>query len=490
MTKNKILLYWMLAIITMSIAGSSLLYAKGLFEKPDPLTVTTESDEEGLKVRASIDEGERQAFLDEMGRVYDFVKQAYYSEIDDEDLYEGAMMGMFGNLSDPYSAFISRKDAKRFSENIEGEFGGLGIYIDEGIDEETDIHYIKVVSPIEGTPAYYAGLRAGDLIIRVDDISTAEMSSNNAVKIMRGEPKTKVALTIKRNGVIFNVPIVRDIIKTIDLKSAMIDDDIAYIRIIRFTQQTPIDFTKAMKGFKSYKTLIVDVRDNPGGALSAVLQLSNLFLDEGQLILGTESRIPSEEKEYNATKDKLVPSDKKLFVMINGGSASASEIFAGAMKDNGRGLLVGTQTFGKGLVQTVRPYKGGLIKLTIAQYYTPAKIYINEIGISPDIELDSKISELSSDELLHAANMQDKDLVQLYVERKKGKIDENSVEEFQKELYEHGIRIENIEFIRRMLFINRNQYLNKIPVYSLEIDSVLSTLLDRIKDGTIDTSSE
>lgn len=466
-------------LVLINCAGEGIL-------KPTQDTLTLAQNDVGTTGDISaVDEQERQKFLVEIGQVYDFIKQAYYKEIKDEDLYEGALIGLFGNLGDPYSAFISRKDAEVFFERIQGEFGGLGIFIDEGIDAETGIHFIKVVSPIEGTPAYYAGLRTGDLIMAVNEKSTAEMSSDNAVKIMRGEPNTKVTLTVKRQNRIFKVDIVREIIHTIDLRSAKIDDDIAYIYMLSFTEKTPDDFKKAIKSFKDdYTTLIVDVRNNPGGSLEAVLQVADYFFEEDTLLLGTESRIPSEQKEYKATGKLLVPKDKKLYVMVDGGSASASEIFAGAIKDNGRGTLVGAKTFGKGLVQTVRPYKGGVVKITIAQYYTPSGAHINQVGISPDVEIEGP-EELSIEEALNAREVRDQDLVRLFLEEKKGILDEQSVEEFQQRLSDEGLTIENRDFIRKILFIGKRSYDNIMPAYSLETDDILRKTVEKIKNGEI-----
>lgn len=434
-----------------------------------------------------VDQRKKEKFLTDIAEVYDYIKEQYYEEVEDDNMFEGALQGIMSNLGDPYSTYVTKEKAKTYQENIQGTFGGLGIFINEGLDEESNIHYIKVISPIEGTPAYYIGLRSGDLIVSIDDKSAAQMSTTDAVKLMRGEPGTKVTLTIKRGTKIFKVTIVRDIIKTVDLRSGHINNDIAYIRILRFNPNTPDAFSDALKKIdkRNYKTLIVDLRDNPGGSLQAVLQTANFFFKDGTLLLGTESRIPSEVREYTATSLQMVPDEKKVVVMINKGSASASEIFSGAIKDNKRGVLVGEKSFGKGLVQSVIPYNGGYITMTISQYYTPSRNFINEKGIEPDIEILDTIAELSPEETIHVAEMIDRNFVQDFIETKKGKLTENSVEEFQKELAKKGWTIKNKDYLKRLLYINRERYENIIATFSLEIDSVLSDTVDKITKGVL-----
>lgn len=488
-TLSKLIIILTTIIGLLSITNS--VYSKGVLTN---FTKDTEQEESSINIATApaqdetiVLDQEKKIFLDSLGAVYDYVKQHYYKEIDTNQIFEGALQGLMNNLGDPYSTFITQKKAKEYQENIQGEFGGLGIFIDEGLDEESGIHFIKVIAPIEDTPAFYIGIQGGDLITAVDDTSTAEMTAQDAVKIMRGTPGSSVTLTIKRKKRIFKVNIVRAIIKVVDLRSDYIMDGVAYIRVLHFTDNIPPAFKKALKTFdsKKYDTLIVDLRNNPGGSLKAVLEVADFFLEEDKIIVGTETRNIEENEVFKSSDDPLIPNDKKVIVLINEGSASASEIFAGAIKDNARGTLVGSTTFGKGLVQSVNPYNGGFITMTISQYYTPSRTFINEIGIEPHIEITDNSAELTPEEIVHSGKILEEDLAQRFVEDKRGKIDEASVEEFRTMLAKQGVIINNTTFLKQALYAARNRYNNLILPFSLETDPVLSQLVEKIKKGEL-----
>lgn len=429
----------------------------------------------------------KQRFLRDMSLVYDYVYANYYMEPDPEKVLDGALSGIMRNLGDPYSAFINPEEAKSYSENLAGEFGGLGIRIDAGVDEESDIVYIKVISPIKNTPAEQMGILSGDLILAVDKTSLAGYSTQEAVKLMRGKPGTKVTLTIKRGANIFSTDIVRAVINNVDLESAVIDNKIQYLKIDSFSQVLPKDFQEAVREInkKPYDTLIVDLRNNPGGSLNAVVEIADAFLTEG-VIVGIDGRNETADKVYYSDDAVLIPNDKKIVVLVNKGSASSSEILAGALKDRKRGTIVGSTTFGKGLVQAVNGFESGFISLTIAQYYTPAKNFINGTGIKPDIELEPEqtAADLSITQLNDLQTMVKNDLALRFVEKNRSMSKEHMLSSFRKEIKDKGLNIPDF-FLNQSLEIARNRYNNVIETFNLETDSVLRKTVEMIRAGKI-----
>ncbi len=327
--------------------------------------------------------------LDELrsfAEVYERIKQAYVHEVDDRDLLENAIKGMLSGL-DPHSAYLEPEAFKDLRESTQGEFGGLGIEI--GIEEG----YIKVISPIDDTPASRAGLQPHDLIIRINDTPTREMTVDKAMELMRGEPGTKIELTIQREQTNqpFNVNLERGLIRITSVKEKMLETDFGYLRISQFQNRSGNEVKQALNRLVKInkaplKGLILDLRNNPGGVLQAAADVVDVFLDGG-LIVYTRGRLPDTQMRFEANSgDSLdgVP----LVVLINEGSASASEIVAGALQDHQRALIMGTTSFGKGSVQTVLPLNADrAIKMTTALYYTPNGRSIQAEGIQPDIEV-------------------------------------------------------------------------------------------------------
>ncbi len=429
----------------------------------------------------------KKRFLRDMSLIYDYVLENYYQEPDTDKMLFGSLSGMMGNLGDPYSSFITPEQAKRYSENIAGEFGGLGIRIDVGTDNDTDTSYIKVVAPIRGTPAERLGILSGDLILSVDNTSLANYTTLEAVKIMRGKPGTKVTLTIKRGSRIFSLEIVRAIINNINLEYDFIDDDIAYLFISSFSQDLPQDFEKAIKEInkKNYKTLIVDLRNNPGGSLSSVVKLADAFLEAG-IVVGTKARDAKENKVYHSTDTLLIPKNKKVVVIVNKGSASASEIFSGAIKDRGRGTVVGSTTFGKGLVQSVNAFESGFINITISQYYTPSGTFINKKGVSPDVEIKPEYLDdnANAEKLRDLEKMVQANMALHFVEKNSNLTNEEMFHLFKKELTKQKLDIDDF-LIKRSLHSARNRHKNIIEVFNLEFDSVLRSTVEMIRKGTL-----
>ncbi len=327
---------------------------------------------------------ELRTFAEIFGRI----KRDYVEEVDDTVLLEHAIRGMLAGL-DPHSAYLSADEFKDLKVGTSGEFGGLGIEV--GMDSNG---FVRVISPIDDTPAQRAGIKAGDLIIRLDEKPVKGMSLNEAVNTMRGKPGTEIVLTIVREGEDkpLTVTVVRDVIKVASVKTRMLEDGFGYMRISHFQSRTDQDVLEKMASLKkdaggSLKGLILDLRNNPGGVLGGAVSVSDAFLKEG-LIVYTEGRIEDSQLKFEATADDVLDG-APMVVLVNGGSASASEIVAGALQDQKRAIIMGTDTFGKGSVQTVIPIsQDTAVKLTTARYYTPSGRSIQADGIHPDIVLD------------------------------------------------------------------------------------------------------
>jgi carboxyl-terminal processing protease len=322
--------------------------------------------------------------------VFDFIQKHYVEEVDPAALYEGAMKGMFNALDDPYSSFLAERDMMDLNETTQGNFGGVGLYISKPTGERPDGKppYVEVAAPIEDTPGWRAGINSGDLIIEINGESTDGLSMDEVLTRLRGEPGREVKLLIRRNEKIeFPVTLTRALIEVPTTKYAMIQD-MGYLKLITFTPRTLDRAKEAIASFSThnYRGIILDLRNNYGGLLQSAVGICDLFLDEG-VVVSTKSRIPSENTVYNARKQTLVPKDIPIIVLINRGSASASEIVAGALKDRGRAYLVGEKSFGKGSVQQVYPLDKAGFKITTARYYTPSEVNIDKIGIPPDLEV-------------------------------------------------------------------------------------------------------
>lgn len=320
--------------------------------------------------------------------VISIVKEEYVEKVDSKKLLQSAINGMLSSL-DPHSAYMPADSFKEMKVQMSGSFGGIGIEI------TIKDNKLTIIAPIEDTPGYRAGLKANDHIWKINDKITKGMSINDAVGMMRGEKGTKVTLTILRegNGPPSVVPIVRDIIQTKSLKSKDVAPGIAYIRIAHFQETTGAEFVKSLTAQKeknggAIKGLIIDLRNNPGGLLNQAVEVANSFIGEGfsnGLVVYTEGREPSAKMKLSTKIGDKEP-HYPIVILVNGGSASASEILAGAMQDHKRAIIMGTQTFGKGSVQSVMPLKDNAgLKLTTARYYTPNGRSIQAKGITPDI---------------------------------------------------------------------------------------------------------
>jgi carboxyl-terminal processing protease len=323
--------------------------------------------------------------LDLFGDIFERIRSGYVEEVDDAELIEAAINGMLTSL-DPHSSYLSPQAAQRMRVSTSGEFGGLGIEVTQ---EEG---WVKVVSPMDGTPADAAGILAGDYITAVDGESVLGLTLDEAVRLMRGPVGAEIIITIVREDEpeSFDVSIIRDTIKLTAVRTRT-EGKAVVLRVTTFNEQTfpnlrdgIAEQVEAAGGFDNIDGIVLDLRNNPGGLLNQAVYVSDAFLNEGE-ITSTRGRDPSDGDRFNATPGDLAEG-KPIVVLINGGSASASEIVAGALQDHRRGIVVGTNSFGKGSVQTVVPLRGdGAMRLTTARYYTPSGRSIQALGISPDI---------------------------------------------------------------------------------------------------------
>jgi len=323
---------------------------------------------------------ELRAFTDVFARI----KQDYVVSVKDKELLENAIRGMLSGL-DPHSSYLNADEYKELQVGTTGEFGGLGIEV--GMEDG----FVKVIAPIDDTPAEKAGVKAGDLIIRLDDKPVKGLSLNEAVKIMRGKPGTEIMLTIIREGETkpLKITIERDVIRVKSVKYRLLEDGYGYVRISQFQSKTKENLEDAIEELNDenkgeLKGLVLDLRNNPGGVLNAAVAVSDAFMESG-LIVYTKGRVEDSNLKFNAASGDLIDG-APLVILVNGGSASASEIVAGALQDQKRAVIMGSKTFGKGSVQTIMPMNNGTaVKITTARYYTPNGRSIQAEGITPDI---------------------------------------------------------------------------------------------------------
>ncbi len=322
--------------------------------------------------------------IDLFSEVLDKINKEYVEEVNQSETIDAAINGVLQSL-DPYSAYMSPELFKDMQTETSGEFGGLGIEV------SMEAGVVKVISPIDGSPAYEAGVKAGDYIVKIDKEQVQGKTLSEAVEIMRGPVGSDIEITVRRIGVkkaiVFKIK--REIIKIQSVKSEIIDNSIGYVRLTAFNENSSTQIKKKVNNFKKTKDLkgyILDLRNNPGGLLSQAIKISDFFLSEGEIV-STKSRQQSENRKWFAKKGDIIDG-KTLIVLINGGSASASEIVAGALKDHKRAILLGENSFGKGSVQSIIPLKNkGAIRLTISKYYLPSGKSISEVGVSPDIAI-------------------------------------------------------------------------------------------------------
>ena len=328
--------------------------------------------------------------IDLFGEVLEKINKEYVDEINQSESMDAAIDGLLQSL-DPYSAYMSPEIFNEMQTETSGEFGGLGIEV----NMESGV--VKVISPIDDTPASRAGIKAGDYIIKIDDIQVQGKSLSEAVDMMRGPVGSSIILTVRRIGQkkALTFEIVREIIQIKSVKADLLKNNVGYLRLTSFNENSGDQIRKQIREFEKNKNInsyILDLRNNPGGLLSQAIRISDFFLDNGEIV-STKSRKASENRKWFAKKGDLI-GGKTLVVLINYGSASASEIVAGALQDHKRAIILGENSYGKGSVQSIIPLKNkGAIRLTVAKYYLPSGKSISEVGVSPDIEIDEDTDE-------------------------------------------------------------------------------------------------
>ena len=332
--------------------------------------------------------------IDIFSDVLDKINKEYVDEIDQNEVMDAAINGVLQSL-DPYSAYMSPESFDSMRTETSGEFGGLGIEV------SMEAGVVKVISPLDDSPAYEAGVKAGDYIVKINEHQVQGKTLSEAVDLMRGPVGSDIEITVRRIGerkaLVFNIT--RKIIKIQSVKSKKIDKNIGYIRLTAFNENSSSQVRKKIKEFdkdKNIKGYILDLRNNPGGLLSQAIKISDFFLSNGEIV-STKSRKENENRKWFANEGDIL-NGKTLVVLINNGSASASEILAGALKDHKRAILIGETTYGKGSVQSIIPLKNkGAIRLTISKYYLPSGVSISEVGVDPDIEVSEGSDEFRID---------------------------------------------------------------------------------------------
>jgi carboxyl-terminal processing protease len=417
-----------------------------------------------------------------MQNVFDFIQRNYVDEVDPETLFEGTMSGMFNSLGDPHSAFLPAREMTDLNDTTQGSFGGVGLYISKPLEARPDgtPPYVEVASPIEDTPGWRAGINPGDLIIEIDGEATDVISMDAVLARLRGVSGTSVRLLIRRGSTLeFPVILTRAVIEVPVIKHAVIGET-GYIRIISFTPMTTDRTREALLDFKrqNCKNIIVDLRNNPGGLLEAAVGVCELFLDGG-VVVSTKSRIESENRVYNAYGKPAVSQETPLIVLINKGSASASEIVAGALKDRGRAYLIGEKSFGKGSVQKVFPVGNNTgFRLTTARYYTPSGVNIDKIGIPPDREV--LFPEFSTGDAEKLTRLIEENKIPEFVQANPN-VSQARLDVFVQELNsQYGL---DMSLLKRLIRNEQNRTVIA-PVYDLEYDVQLQEAVNILRNGS------
>jgi len=423
-------------------------------------------------------------YMKKLNQVFDFVQQNYVDELDSKILYEGAIKGMLDAIGDPYTLYLDSDYMRDLNDTTTGNFGGVGLSISKPVESTPEKPaYVEVSSPIEDTPGARAGIHAGDYIVAIDGLPTPEMSMNEVLSHLRGEVGTPVTVTILRGANMrFDVKLVRALIEVPTAKYGMIEGTkIGYCRLIEFTPETPNRLQDAMDLFQKngYTSMIIDLRDNPGGLITSVVDVADKFIDSG-LIVSTKSRLAFENQEYKASAEKTTLTKKlPIIVLINQGSASASEILSGALKDYHMAYLVGEKTYGKGSVQQVIPLSDvDGMKLTMARYYTPSDVNIDKIGIPPDYEIKN-IEEMTPEQEEAYTKLIESNIITETVEKTPNMKEEDI--SIAARVIAKTYPIEE-RLIRRLLRI-QVQRTQDTPLYDLDYDLQLAKAIEIIQNN-------
>ncbi|SCW31403.1 carboxyl-terminal processing protease [Borreliella japonica] len=426
----------------------------------------------------------RSSYEQMMIQAFEFVKENYVDPVSDEVIFEGALKGIFQSLGDPYSQYLTKRDLEEISKTTVGDYVGIGISIikkmhsqdkqEKAKDLDPNSSCVSIVTPFEGGPAYKAGIKSGDCITAVDGKSVSSMEVDQVVDLLKGKEGTKVKVSILRGkDLILDFELTREKIEIQTIKYDVINSDIGYIRIVSFNPHTSVDFSKALDNLKSrnIKSLILDLRLNTGGYFQAAIKMADDILSKGTIV-STKSRNSSKPVDYKASSKQVLPSNVRIVALIDRSSASASEVFVGALKDNKRAYIIGEKSYGKGLIQHVVPFYTGGFKITSSKYYTPSGKSIHKVGIEPDLEIKSP--DFSEEETLIYKEIFDKKLVEDFLKGKKS-ITEQEIDFFVENLVKENPKYKiDKEFLGKYVFFNYYQDNNKeLPIYNMHYDKVL-----------------
>ncbi len=423
-------------------------------------------------------------------RLYQYVEKNFLFDIDYDAVYEAMATALFDALGDKYSYYVKAEASDDYAEEVSGVYGGLGIYFSKTYvnyqdpdDEKTLYAVISQVFP--NTPCARAGLRTDDMIIEIDGESVVELEANDCAKRMKGEPGSKVQLTVKRGDTTFKIDLVREVITVPTVEYEMIDGKTAYLRILEFSSNTYISISDALDDLasKGMQKLIIDLRDNPGGDVDATLAIADLFIKDSDLLY-INYKDPSKNVKYTATDKISVSPDVEVAILINGGTASSAEIFSSAMRDSGRAKLFGTKTFGKGIMQIISSFGDGYISVTTASFTGPAGDTIHKEGVKPDVEVEA-VTVLEEEMDAYTKLLESK-AVTKYVDENPAFTDAN-MRKFADQNKDSGLREEVLILLVRSEYLSRMNYDDR-PLADIKYDVVCKTAYDYLQTYELNTS--
>jgi carboxyl-terminal processing protease len=456
------------------------LFSSGSLEEiiASPVTSSLNAPKQGDKIATD---------MEALGRLYRYVDSIYIEDVDKEKVFNDLASALVASLEDPYSFYVPPSEATDYMEGTTGIYGGIGTYLNKPSPERKDpsdpaSYMVTIISPFPGSPAQRAGLRAGDLISHINGEKVDDLSSYEASLLLRGEPKTEVTITVFRAGTSFDLSLIREKISTPTVEGNVIDGDIGYVVLSEFTPQTGEQMLESIKDLvkQGIKGLIIDERNNSGGAVDGALQVANIFLPANKTLVTIQGKKGSNrDQRYISTGSSLVPENLPIVLLTNGGSASSSEILAAALKDNNRATLIGTKTFGKGVVQDVFKFGEGYAQVTTAHYYTPTGENIHKKGIEPDIMVED--IKLEDEEIpAYERLMTDKALATFADEHPEPTTE--NILLFSEQHAGQGIQRDILNILMRNEYLGRIPY-DERPVGDLVFDKQLKRAVEFIRQG-------
>lgn len=482
-----------IAVILLSLLALGLLCANGVIENQDAFyenlqnTVPVKEKTQSTGTASASSDRKIEENMAKITRLYKYLEQNYLWDIDHDKTYEALAEALFNSVGDKYTYFVKAENTDDYTESMMGKYGGLGFYFSktykeyQEADDLTTI-YCLLSQIFPDTPASRSGLLAGDLITAIDGTDTAELSANDCASRMKGEVGTSVTLTILRNGTSFDVTMIRENITVPSVVSEMLENNIAYLQIIQFYDATAADISNAITDLlnKGMRGLIIDLRNNPGGDVSAALTIADMFISDADL-LTVNYKHKENNTTYRADLGVKVPTRIRVAILINGNSASSSEIFSSTMRDNGRAVLVGTKTFGKGIMQAISAFGDAEISVTVASFVPPSGEEIHKVGVEPDIlvpDVEIKEEEEEAYKALISSS-----LIKDYVASHPGYTRENVIN-FVKENPNTGLSDEVVYLLVRNTYFSKMNY-DEQPKADIWFDPQVKAAMDYIKEGLI-----